>query len=365
MLMHVKSVVRLFVACLLMTLTSSAGPVSINRYPPASNGYRDILTVGNQVWGLTSSGAIQIIALDQPNQVDNSRHLVADAFSKDTHNNVILLKGTKVSVLPNGEDVGKREQEINRTAAHSAFGILSDRQGNLFTITTAGIGAASSGKVYFPKKSPNSQINLQSTWGKPAAYFIDSADRIWVGFGYGEWGGNVFVFDTQEKQFLAPDFGEFRIELNPIKSIFEANSTVYLTCGLHHFTASGCIVGFTNLQARFLLQSEAARDSADGKFFVKSGEYIGPGAFNASNQCLYFYSQNGIFRGPAQSDLSRLANWEKVVQPKLHWTNGQRDAVGSPMNVLKIAFTADNTLVFLSQNDGIGLFDGRALRMID
>ncbi|UOQ70943.1 hypothetical protein [Hymenobacter cellulosilyticus] len=290
---------------------------------------------------------------------------MADAFCKDSRNNVIILRGTKVTVLPNGEEAGSREQEIKPAAAHAALAILSDSHGNLFTITPRGIAAAATGKLYFPEKSPNKQVQLKASWGTPSAHFIDSADRIWVGFGYGEWGGNLFIFDTQQKVFLTPDLGEFRIELNPVKSFFEGQSTVYLTCGLHHFLTHGCVIAFSDLKARPLLNSESARDSADGKFFVKPGEYIGPGAFNASSQSVYFYSQNGIFRGDTRADLSTLAKWENMVRPKLDWKNGQRDAVGSPMNVLKMAFTEDNNLVFLSQNNGIGVFDGSSLRMIE
>jgi hypothetical protein len=91
---------------------------------------------------------------------------------------------------------------------------------------------------------------------------------------------------------------------------------------------------------------------------MTDGEYIGPGAFNPFNNSIYFYSQHGFFRGDMAKDLSKFENWEKIVKPKLTWTNGQPDAVGSPMNVLKICIIDKARFVFLSQSDGIGLFDG-------
>lgn len=52
------------------------------------------------------------------------------------------------------------------------------------------------------------------------------------------------------------------------------------------------------------------------------------------------------------------------MQPKLHWKSGQPDAVGSPMNVLKLQVLDDGKIIFVSQNDGVGIYDGKTLTMI-
>ncbi|MNL74322.1 hypothetical protein D3C87_1999410 [compost metagenome] len=52
-----------------------------------------------------------------------------------------------------------------------------------------------------------------------------------------------------------------------------------------------------------------------------------------------------------------------MVDPKLHWSYGQPDAIGSPMNVLKLKFITPDKLIFVSQNDGIGIYNGKTLIM--
>jgi hypothetical protein len=357
---------RPFLPLLLLLSLLTAGTLpGAAQERPARTRYLDLLTVGQQVWALAQDGSIRIIDLDKGADAGDKRQLKADAFCRDARNNVILLQGKQAVLLPGGAEAGRRVVAVKPAAAAEALGIVSDSRGNLFTIKPTGIASAATGKLYFPRTSLNGQIRLNNSWGEPAAFFIDRVDRIWVGFGYGEWGGNLFVFDTRKNAFVTPELGSFRLELNPVMSFFEGDSTVYLSCGLHHFFAHGCIVGFKQLKARLVLESQASRDSTAGRRFpLQSGEYIGPGAFSAADQALYFYSQHGIFKGSLSADLSKLANWTNVAQPKLHWGSGQKNAVGSPMNVHKMLFTAGNQLVFLP-DAGIGVLAGSSLRLFD
>ena len=68
-------------------------------------------------------------------------------------------------------------------------------------------------------------------------------------------------------------------------------------------------------------------------------EYIGPASFNKFDNSIYFYSQNGIFKGDKAKDLSKIANWQNILKP---------DAVGSPMNVLKLIIIEKEKFTFLT-----------------
>jgi hypothetical protein len=121
---------------------------------------------------------------------------------------------------------------------------------------------------------------------------------------------------------------------------------------------SGVLVEFEYLKARKFYNSETDwGNNIDG-------EYIGPATYNKFNNSIYYYSQEGIKKGDLEKDLSKKENWKLVIKPKLQWKYGQPDAVGSPMNVLKLEILDKETLVFLSQNDGIGLFNGKELIML-
>jgi len=142
---------------------------------------------------------------------------------------------------------------------------------------------------------------------------------------------------------------------------------------------SSTILKFTGLKAETVLRSEMSwKDTvltvrlagdAEAKPHPMQqsvdGDYIGPATYHASDNSIYFYSQKGIFKGRLTDSLSDMKNWVRVAKPALHWKSGQIDAVGSPMNVLKLAFAPNGRLYFLSQNDGIGYVDDGKVIMLE
>ena len=95
-----------------------------------------------------------------------------------------------------------------------------------------------------------------------------------------------------------------------------------------------------------------------------AGECISPATFSPFDSSIYFYSQNGFFKGNVKTELSKINNWEVIVKPNFTWTNGRSNAVDSPINVLKIIPVDRNKILFLTEKDGIGLLNGNKLKMI-
>ena len=277
-------------------------------------------------------------------------------LTKDKLGEIVVVNETN-EVLKYEKDKKTWEQITNSKA--KIFGVLFDSENTCFLITENGIKNTKTKKQYFSKKSLNNQIHYKKKWGNPYTYYIDNNDRIWIGFGYGEWGGNIFIFDTKKSKFLKPKLNNFEIELWPIKSFFETDNNVYLSSGLQHMMTSSIIVKFDDkLNVTELYNSETDWENS------VEGEYIGPATYNKLDNSIYYYSQEGIKKGKLNSDLSKKENWKLVIKPKLHWVYGQPDAVGSPMNVLKLTILDNSRLVFLSQNDGIGIFNGKELIML-
>jgi len=332
----------------------------------AESHYKDFIVTDSYIWGLTSNGQIKLFnkTTGKPSdkKITNSSEialLVKDKFGKA----VIADKENQIKKWSDEQNswvvISKYEGEI--------YGIVFDSKNMGFAIFDKGIEDLITKKFYFTNKSLNHQINSKDKWGKPYCHFIDKNEVIWLGFGYGEWGGNLFAFQTKTKKFLDLSLGDFEIELNPIKSFFEDSNSVYISAGLQHMMTSGIIVRFDNLKATTIFNSESHWSEPTGKDSIKTmidGEYIGPTTYNSFNNSIYFYSQNGIFSGNLSKDLSKIENWKLVVKPTLHWKSGQPNAVGSPMNVLKITIIDKDKFIFLSQNDGIGFFDKDKLTMI-
>jgi hypothetical protein len=332
--------------------------------------YKDFIVVGRNIWVLTAKGRIRLIdtvSWTTVRQNDARHHILL--LTKDRDENPVVVDKTghiKRYNIANGSWATMAEKVAG------VYALLFDSRNDGYAVTDSGIRPLKSGDVYFSNKSLNHQIRYQATWSMPACSFMDRNDNVWLGFGYGEWGGNLFVFNIRSREFLKPKLDSFSIGLWPIKSFFEDDSGVYLSAGLQHFTSSGAIVRMDALKASIILHSEPYSGRAlkwdslrcDSVRQWVAAEYIGPGAYNAFNNSIYFYSQHGIFRGRRGSDLSKIQYWAKLTTPKLHWTDGQPDAVGSPMNVQKLTILDEHRFLLLAQNDGIGYFDGNTLKLI-
>eukprot|EP01034_Spumella_vulgaris_P045715 gene45715-56965_t len=237
-----------------------------------------------------------------------------------------------------------------------------DSQGNAYAVHPKGITELSTGQTYFAENSINYQVNMHTSWRKPQCHFMDSHDNLWLGFGFGEWGGEVLAFSCTQKKFLTLHTDSFIMALWPIKSFFEDASGVYLTAGLMHFSTQGCLARFDAAQKlHTLFESEGRRGDPE-----TAGEYIGPGTYNPYDGHIYFYSQNGIFRGDPKGDLSSIDRWQKVLQPQLSWRSGQPDAVvacvGGGSNAMGIFYPYidhEKTRLIGVEAAGEGLESGR------
>lgn len=336
--------------------------MSCEKEGEAQTQYKDILVSNNIVWALTSQGTIILFDATNGNQIDKDISADTDIIliTKDKTDNIVIAnKRKQIKKF----DQNKNIWEVIGKYDEEPFYILVDSKGTCFSITEKGIQNLATNKIYFNSKSLNHQIHYKDKWGKSYCSYIDKNDIIWLGFGYGEWGGNLFAFQTNKNKFLDLSLDSFRVELFPIKSFFEDSTSLYISAGLQHMMTRGIIVKIDNLKATILFNSESQWLNTEKRYTIIDGEYIGPSTFNLYNNSIYFSSQNGIFIGDKSKDLSKSESWTKVVSPKLTWKYGQPDAVGSPMNVLKLCIVDKTKFVFLSQNNGIGFYDGQNIIM--
>ncbi len=328
--------------------------------------YQQFIVTGDNILALTTSGklaAFNISTGDVLPEVPLNDSAITILTKDKTGTVIIADKIHLIKQLDNKAGSWKTIGNYKKTLWAIGF----DSKNDPYYLTGKGIYDPRTKQYYFPDSSLNKQITYSKQWfGKPV-YFMDKEDNMWVGFGYGEWGGDLFIFNTKTKKWIIPAMGKFDIELRPIKSIFAAGDDVIVTAGLMHMSMTGAIARFNNFVATIIFQSEEhlekSVDTANQDHMIQ-GEYIGPGAFNSNNNLLYFYSQNGFFEGNYGFDLSTIEHWKPLFRPVLHWSNGQPDAVGSPMNVLQLNYVKNGTIIFLSQLDGIGIYNGMELIMV-
>lgn len=86
----------------------------------------------------------------------------------------------------------------------------------------------------------------------------------------------------------------------------------------------------------------------------EGGLFVGPGAYNKQDDCIYFATSRGIYK--IKADGGRSADAEFVIDPALRWGR-EPLAIGASMNIKRMEFLPDGRLLFLTAFDGIGILD--------
>lgn len=193
-------------------------------------------------------------------------------------------------------------------------GIVHNSKGKVFLITNKGVEVMETSKTYPKKDSLNTQVKIGSEIVAPSTYFVDQQDLLWLGFNYGEWGGDVIVFDTAKEEYLTLTMNEVNIELLPVVSFFEVKESVYFTSGLEHLINSGSIVQFYQFSAKEIIKIQSPSIFEESELDI---DLLGAGTFSKEEEAIYVFAGRNILKGNVGDDLSDLANWEKVLNRPL------------------------------------------------
>lgn len=310
----------------------------------------DFVMKDNNIIALSTNGILYNIDKKNGNKsrYSTGSDLLFTQLSLDKKQNIILVGTKSVYRLKNS-----KINKINYSK-HEILGLVYDTNNRCYLITKKGIVDTRTSKIYFPNDTLSQSTRKTKEWStfppNFPTYKIDQNNKIWIGFDYGEWGGELYVFDTREHKYLKPNFmGFFR----PMTSITDANNGVYIASSLAHFTISSSIILYDNLKNETIFSSYTHKKNENDDKLI-DGEYIGPIYYTNNN--LYFYSQNGFFKGNLGVDLNEFENWKKVFNPNFKWSFGRSNPVGGRMTVNKFIVLDDDEIIFLTQNNGIGIF---------
>ncbi|MCX6217756.1 hypothetical protein [Spirosoma sp.] len=342
-------------------------------------GYKDFSLTGKSILLLTKSSHLELfntLTTRQALTLETDAPVVAATID---HEGTIVIGDT--THLIQRYDSRQKTWHVLFSYTGKLTSIVFNSQNQGFLVTDKGIVDAQTRTTYFPDSSfyTNSQIRYKRGWFYPPVSFLDHQDNLWLGFDHGEWGGDVFAFDTHKRAFRRLKTEQLGMTMSPVNGFCDDQQQVYMSGGVSHmFLTHGSISRFTNDVATPVLQSkdketpvdvvmEDPRTGKEGKKQLitwKGGHRIGPMAYNPVNKCLYFYSQFGIFKGSPTADLSDIKQWQNVLKLNLRWTANSPYAAGPAMNVLKMKFTSNGTLLFLTEHNGLGVYDGKNLRFI-
>ena len=356
----------------LLGLNLKASPDSVKAEKPS---FHSMLITDNYLLALNKTGKLSIWDLGSLEKIAiyTDTSIQYTSLAKDRYDEIFIGTNRGRIFRIDTSDFStelflelKKRVEVTKMFFNSA--------NRLYLIVPTAIYDPLTGKYWNKFKHEPSGINrkrrfLYFFWRKTNTYFawpsytfIDRQDRIWMTASFGEFGGSVQVFDTRKTKELKADFDNINFGLLFPKSVFDDDKgNVYLTSGLQHFMKTGQIYRISNSTATTIYDSQDFKDTTSSNFMY-SGIFVGPGAFNEQEQKIYFATTNGFYRSEIP-ERGRIKNPELLFTPDLDWEN-EPLAIGIAMTIKKVGFTSDNRLVFLTSNNGIGIYNGEKLTML-
>lgn len=180
--------------------------------------YSDFAIHKDTLWGLDFNGHVF------PVNLKNGTEILHPALNWDT---TIALTCDHTGRLIRC-DLYNHIKRLNRvdntwdklyTCSGIVTGITCDAQDNVYVITKSGIVDVNTHRIYAPDT-----LTIPLPWNRAPQYIIDQEDNIWLGFNIAGKRGAVYIFNTKDKTFFQPDFGDLDMEHRPIVSLFKGNS---------------------------------------------------------------------------------------------------------------------------------------------
>jgi len=341
-------------------------------YSKTNINYRSFITVDNNLFAINDSGKIVVWDINKHDTIHFPHNDTAFRYSslaKNKLNEIFLAtnKGEIYKFSPKDYDFQKflslkkpyficdifinSKNQIFLIVPYVVYDPIKNKYWKNFTHHKNGMVFRK--KMFFGllKKKTNKYFEM------PDYSFIDNEDRIWMIKSYGEFGGDIQIFDAKNKKCLNSNFTEIKAGLFP-KSVFEDNNkNIYLTSGLQHFSNSGDIykIDTNNYVSKIF-------DGKDYEPYYGGELFIGSGAYNNLDNSIYFATTYGFFK----TDIQSLENHKMpqfLFRPNLKW-NREPLAIGCEMSIKRLEFTEDNKLIFLTANNGIGIYDGKKVILL-
>lgn len=369
--------------------------VKATAYKVLETQYKDFLFYKNDLYALTKGDSLAVIDTLNGNLKYIEKNVKAIALDKKQ--NFIYVKDSYLL------DFNTKAKISEDTIRGQLFNLMFDKENNYLVASSKGF--VYKDKIYKPGKTKFGQHQmLKADLGVYEAdvYFIDSKNRLWIGFDYGEFGGLLTIFDLDTKQFIDAEelyglyidkhwpvknydiinnsllYKEFahlidkqngeyyykfpyQIDVTHIKGIVEdAQGNYYLSESLMHLgLLEGQILKLSPVsKPDFYKKDKFSLFKKDKYGNIK--EYIGTLAYNKYTNAVYYYSDQGFFK----IIRTREGNYTKqfVLKPWIMWRGGLRYSVGYQMNVTKFDFINYESFFFLTPNDGIGYYNGKEIK---
>ncbi len=364
----------------------------------------NFVNIDKKIFELLSNGELKVF--DATRNIQVYKGLKTDFrisfLGKDNQGKLVV--STEIGTLMRLNEKTLSWENITPTHFKKCFGFEFDSSGGCFELVVDGICDTKTGNVFTPGKELSfSEHRFRggpfNDWDRQEGikYFIDKNDNFWFTASYGEWGSDIFVFNTIAHRFVKPQGDLMKL----VRDVFESDKNVYCYgSGVRNkpfveFGFYSRIDTVHNDTSTYKLTSHTIYSTLDNKGHdqlmspkksVHPDDYIGPAAFNPFDKNIYFYCAYGLYKGDPSKQLTDISHWTKVKNFKLQFHNTQPstqkkikltgdsipiidvlvDYSSDPLSEMsKMEFTKEGKLVFISRHVGLGIFDGQKITILD
>lgn len=270
------------------------------------------------------------------------------------------------------------QQFPNDTLLEMAFNSANE----LLLITHRGVLDVATGQKYF-HKFEHSAIRNPNKWFEHPSTMMDHSDQLWFSFDFGEWGGDLFIFDTHKKAFVWND----ATCMGSLSGMADAGDRYYVSNSSAHMMSTGTLYEIRQGGAELLFSSKMHRPAPAAKRALPelppnptkeqiqaaaealrkqlieaqlqleemfNGEYIGALAWSVAENRLYVNTGKGLFRMEPEGDFADMQ------QRDLLWLHKTCDLNG----IVAFTMTGVKQGIFLNGYGALGLFSGNRIVLV-
>lgn len=308
-------------------------------------GYEDFVIIDSLVSLLDKCGNLKRFDFfDSILHVKDTLAFDAVVVTKDRKGNLVV--GDKSNNLKVLEEGGWR----NILSCNSGIlGVAFNSKNEAYAITRDGVWGGSFKKALFPDTSLNKNTGrVLKGWFANPVVFVDRSDNIWIAFGHGEWGGEVFIFDTRLNKFFLPGIDAEQAILLPVKCFFESAGGVYAITGISHMSSVRSAVVCLDKSKSEVICHRSNEYSDTGNYEIEKDEAcvdVDIASVDETGRNVCTVSSCGIFKADIDSLISNCFFNNQVVD-----FNSIINRLGlgpEGVRVLKVSFFKESLLLLL------------------
>jgi len=337
------------------------------RLNKTNSNYKSFVIVDETLFAINDTG--QVIIWDL-NKLDTIRCITSDVSNKYTaiakdRNSQVFIGGQRGDIYK--IDRSNYSCSLFLKEKYTVYNICFNSNNKMFLIVPNvvydpyskrhwdGFKNHASGLIYRKKVLGLFWKKSKGGFSIPENVYLDSKDRWWMYRNYGEFGTELNIFDAKNEKIYRGKLDSINKKILSPKSIFEDDSgNIYLTEGLQHMINFGKIFKIDS--------NEIITEIYENDYHNKesaSSLFIGPGAYNKKEDTIYFTSDKGFYKAEINTN-GKITDIKLVFNPTLYWKR-EPLAVGASMSTKQMEFTLGGKLVFLTENNGIGIYSNKNL----